>query len=323
MREMYEKLEVRRLGIEVPNELPDGHFQKVVWRPKVYVYGFVYYNTAACRETDGRLHNCLRSETINLIDQSILLHANFLSNCAGRYLWPGLPHEYMNDHDGSITIRSHPPTEALSFKRQLTEYERMNILVKVLKKEPYVVEHKIEIQTFLFKEMKVDVCPFTGGGDIFISKSVLSGAEISQSNIVVCLAKELDQTEVDTTQPDSPTSDGNFRGPSLVECKNYGSGQSRAQIELQLKANMMLVLCHQFYNTLADTSSVDLQRLSDVDVLMFGCSSTLEVYKLELNFNDRTCRYTKLFSYPVAPTSGHYVNGALSYLIKRISKFKN
>ncbi len=89
---------------------------------------------------------------------------------------------------------------------------------------------------------------------------------------------------------------------------------------------MMLVLCHQLYNVLANTiateeHSKNIMRLKDVTTLTaygmtFGYSTSLDVLTLQLNFEDNTFLYTRRFRYPVCPTMGHYTNGALSYIIQ-------
>ncbi len=164
-------------------------------------------------------------------------------------------------------------------------------------------------------------CARSRGGYIFINKTDLNGT------VAVCLTTELDETVLEP-EPDSPISmERHFRGPSLVECKRYTT-QSQEHINLQLKANMMLALCDQFYNTLANTKTPQIQqRLGEVNELSgygvtFGCSTTLEVYKLVMNFNDNTCHYYKRFSFPASPSMGHYLNRALSYIITRVSKFR-
>ncbi len=148
-----------------------------------------------------------------------------------------------------------------------------------------------------------------GGGDIFINKSNLNGS------VAVCLAKET------VLEPDSPTSmEGHFFvGRASWNAK--GTQPNPRDINVQLKANMILALCHQFYNTLANTKTHQIQqRLGEVNELSgygvtFGCSTTLEVYKLVMKFDSNTCHYYKHFSYPASPAMGHYLNGALSYNI--------
>ncbi len=292
------------------------------------VYAFVYHATAACQDTSSAVHKLLWAETLDLMDDATLAdRADILdlSNHAGRYLWPGLSFNYTED-SGVVSLTRLPCPEGIVRKRNRTENERMVILANGLRKEPYVVQNKIIVQTTsIFKEMSVDVCPFTGGGDIFINKYVLN-ATPADGIVAVCLATELDETVL---EPDSPTfsMEGHFRGPSLLECKRY-STQTQGHINLQLKANMMLALTHQFYNTLADTNTCQIQqRLGEVKELSgygvtFGCSSTLEVYKLVMNFDSNTCCYYKHFTYPASPAMGYYLNKSLSYVITRVSKFK-
>ncbi len=222
--------------------------------------------------------------------------------------------------------------------RQRSETERTVVLLDELQKVPYVKHNNIHIQESPVFFKKESICPFTGGGDIYINKSSLANNDIG-----VCLLRELEDTDFDSSYPDSPTSDPsqNFRGPSVIECKVGGSSssQSQRQIELQLKANMMLVLCHQLYNVLANTIASEdhsnedhskdknITRLKDITTLTaygmtFGCSTNLDVLKLQMNFEDNTFLYTRRFRYPVCPTMGHYANGALSYIIRRISKYK-
>ncbi len=321
---MYEKVNILGLGIDLPDKLASGFLKKVVWHSKkMRLYGFVYNNTAACRETSSVLHRSIEQETKDLIDETTLVRADHLresSNCAGKYLFPGLDYKYVDGADGMVCSTQIPQNQiGIEHKRQLTEKERMRLLADALRKNPQVIRNDIKVEEYQFKEIKSDVCPFTGGGDLFIRH---------HNSICVCLANQLDDAVIDTNDPESPaTIEGNIRGPSVLECKRQTT-QDQTHINLQLKANMMLALCHHFYNILADTSPLQIQqRLGEVAELSgygvtFGCSTRLEVYKLVMKFDGNTCEFYKRFTYPPAPAMGHYLNGALSYVIRRISTIK-
>ena len=333
------KDEIRRLGIPLPFELPSGCFRNVIWCPNVIIYGFIYDTTAGCRDTSSTCHKQICQTTVDLIEPSDLIEENNLLtnfNPVGKYLFPSIRFDYVPSPNGvCIAASTHFEKQSLANpflcrKRLTTETERTAILLDELKKVPYVKHNNIHLSlsTEFFKEMRLDVCPFTGGGDIFINKDVLS------NHTGVCLFRELDDTDFDSSRPDSPTSDPSqsFRRPSIIECKvGSSSSQSPHEIELELKANMMLVLCHQFYNVLANTIDSDSDgtsmRLKDITTLTaygmtLGSSTDLDVLKLQLNFKDNTFLYTRRFRYPQCPAIGHFSNGALSYIIRRISKYK-
>ncbi len=330
------KDEIRRLGIPLPFELPSGCFKNVIWCPNVIIYGFIYDTTAGCRDTSSTCHQQIRETTVDLIEPSDLIEEdNLLThfNPVGKYLYPSIRFDYVPSPNG-ICIATSTRFEKQSFgnpflcrKRPATESERTSMLIEELKNVPYIKHNNIHLSTEFFKEMKLEVCPFTGGGDIFINKAALA----LSNDTGVCLLRELEETDFDSSHPDSPTSgpSQSFRGPSVIECKVGSGSQTVHEIELQLKANMMLVLCHQFYNVLANTidSDATVMRLKDITTLAaygmtLGSSTDLEVLKLQLNFKDNTFQYTRRFRYPHCPAIGHYSNGALSYIIRRISKYK-
>ncbi len=131
-----------------------------------------------------------------MISPSDLIEGNLLAdfNCAGKYLFPTLSFSYVPNPDGSINVTTDTVFEDQPSVRQRSELERTCVKQNNI--------HIQEPQVF-FKEMKKEtICPFTGGGDIFINKSGLSNNDIG-----VCLLRELEDTDLDSTHPDSPTSD--------------------------------------------------------------------------------------------------------------------
>ncbi len=165
-------------------------------------------NTAPCRTTSSAVHASINFlDTMDMIDESTFEANMFLeTNCAGRYLYPDLSYGYvpfptslLSDDDVSLPTESGTiiilqiQRESLmrpssSSSRGISEAERMKILMCALQQEPYILGNKIHVQDYLFREMKVDICPFTGGGDVFISKS-----NLFDHVGVVCLARELDE----------------------------------------------------------------------------------------------------------------------------------
>ncbi len=92
---------------------------------------------------------------------------------------------------------------------------------------------------------------------------------------------------------------------------------------------MMLTATHKFYDSVmhTPTSGDELQALSRVHSLTgygitFGCSSSLVVYKMVMDFENNTCQFVKRFQCDAHPSIGYYVNCALAYVINRVSNWK-
>ncbi len=83
------------------------------------------------------------------MDDATLTGADILdrsTNHAGKYLWPGLSFDYTEDSNGVLITRL-PRSETQIYFRERTENERMIILANALRKEPYIVQNEIIVQT--------------------------------------------------------------------------------------------------------------------------------------------------------------------------------
>ncbi len=336
IQSIYTKDELaKKQDIRLPPALPGGCFEKIRWTKncRLVIYAFVYDTAVACRESSSDNHKLMLKDVLEEeeLDDATLHRSNFLQeqNSAGAYLYPNSQFKYVVNHDHTAIYTEIPDVANVGQQIRYTEGERCQCLVKSLRQVPYIRENKINVDTTssLFKPVKKKVCPFTGGGDIFIGKT--SRNVLAANTVVVCLGElkeELDQVQTDPSA--SPLEDGEIRGPSVIEGKQY-TNQDQPEIDLQLKANMMLTATHKFYDSVmhTPTSGDELQALSRVQSLTgygitFGCSSSLVVYKMVMDFENNTCQFVKRFQCDAHPSIGYYVNCALAYVINRVSNWK-
>ncbi len=119
----------------------------------------------------------------------------------------------------------------------------------------------------------------------------------------------------------SPLALGEARTNSCRELKLHTT-QTQREIDLQLKANLMLAMCHTFVDSVdASRSCEQLRKMKQLTGygLSFGTESDCVVYKLVLDFERNESTFLERFRYQPGMSSPVIINSAVSYILNRMS----
>ncbi len=108
---------------------------------------------------------------------------------------------------------------------------------------------------------------------------------------------------------------------SCIELKLH-TQQTQREVDLQLKANMMLALCHTFINSVGRTRHCrtlrQLKLLTGYG-LAFGSENDCVIYKLTMDFVNNKTTYSERFRYHASMNSAVIINAAICYILNRVS----
>ncbi len=207
-------------------------------------------------------------------------------------------HTTYTRHEGGIlyTQRTGFPQPQYYLKEKAYEDERTGQLAENLRS----LGKNLSVKTFI-KKYHSKLCPFTGGGDIYLSRGTKPGEvydvdqdpELGGAVIQSDLDLALDRTLSDSQS--SPLLPLEVRPESSIELKTV---KPQDDIDSQLRANLMLAVSHSFMalmiNTVRTTSSCssveNVKTLSGYG-LTFGCNTDCVVYKLVMNLDNNECTY--------------------------------
>ncbi len=304
----YSISDMQTLGVSLPSRLPDGNFVlSVEFCGRHFVFIFIYKDTAPCRDTESSVHESIARTSRQPISVSDLLaEIDVLekTNIGGHYLFPQNPPNYVL-LNGEVVTKIQNTDHLVLREDKVSERERSQLIVSALISLSHVKSNNLVINDFCSKRKK-RACQFTGGGDIYVSKA---GSEAGSVGVV-----QLDQEQSSCTA--SPLRAGEARLKCCLELKNQRA------VDLQLKANLMLAVCHNFLTTVCETrfcnSIRQVKKLSGYG-LSFGTETDCIIYKLELDFENNKCTYYERFRYHCSMGSTVIINAAISYILNRVS----
>ena len=288
----------------LPN-LPAGTFELVKGSRDHIVFMFKFKKTQPCGGVRKRLP-CLIDELIDLPKPT-----EDLRGLASSYL-------YMKDETydilqggGKMSVSVQPGETDLADEMEST---RTNSLLEALK-DRVKKERYASIKVALAGKDMSCLCPFRGGGDIYLQTDHISAClRLSDEEDGEALGAE-EGTQV------SPRKKGEMRCTAAVENK-FSTMQSIDKVRKQLQVGMLVGATKQLKKIVMDkpTKAKDIKSFTSYGIT-FGVSIAhpLILLKMTLDFETNKLKYFQLCRYEWSQAFCLYVDGAFEYVMNRIT----
>ena len=249
-----------------------------------------------------------------IIDEQIDLPipAEDLRGLASSYLYMRDEKYDILQNEGKMSVSVQPGETDLADEMEST---RTNSLLEALK-DRVKKERYASIKVALAGKDMSCLCPFRGGGDIYLQTDHISAClRLSEEEEDEALGGAEEGTQV------SPRQKGEIRCTATVENK-FSAVQSIDKVRKQLQADMLVASTKQLKKILMNkpTKAKDIKSFTSYGIT-FGVSIAhpLILLKMTLDFETNKLKYFQLCRYEWSQAFCVYVDGAFEYVMERIT----